>query len=249
MNATLAIDQSVVASIVALLQGRSSEEIEAILEEVRSQLAASALPVLPATSTLDEFFSWQVKVLDNKGLATKKQLEPLRPLLAKLPAPTWTDGRIPFVIVPETSLGLNERMSKVILDGKTGKNWLDASKITNISTAPAGPYLAVDVEDGRAMQNQAPRDCQTQFEEQGRLGLTVDEGMALLTYAPETLKHHYLDLPGSRYDGHVPYLYVVGVRPWLYAFWRDDAVPCYGSASCGSRLGLSDLETLEPLAP
>jgi len=163
----------------------------------------------------------------------------LFPLLEKIGKVTEGEGRIPFVIVVQgANLTLSVRMWKVVLDGKTGASYLTDNRVSNLDDIPQGHYLAVDVEDGRAMRNKKPSICLAQFKLERRFGGTVAEGISVVTYEPEILRHHYLDLPGSRsFSDRVPYLNVY-VRPKLVAGWRGVANPRYGSLSCGSRLGL-----------
>src|SRR3989344_5986512 len=166
-------------------------------------------------------------------------IKALYPLLEKIEKVTKGEGRIPFVIVVQCpNLTLSVRMEKVVLDGKTGASYLADNRVTNLDDIPQGHYLAVDVEDGRFIRNTKPRVALAQFKRDKRFGGTVNEGISTVTYEPEILRHHYVDLPGSRYDGvRVPYLYV-GVGPELRAYWDDVAVPVYGSLSCGGRLTL-----------
>ena len=166
-------------------------------------------------------------------------IKALYPLLEKIEKVTKGEGRIPFVIVVQCpNLTLSVRMEKVVLDGKTGASYLADNRVTNLDDIPQGHYLAVDVEDGRSIRNTKPSVALAQFKRDKRFGGTVNEGISTVTYEPEILRHHYVDLPGSRFasDG-VPCLRVLD-RPGLGACWYDFANPRYGSLSCGSRLGL-----------
>jgi len=163
----------------------------------------------------------------------------LFPLIEKIGKVTEGEGSIPFVIVVQKpELTLSECMAKVILDGKTGASYLADNRVTNLDDIPQGHYLAVDVEDGRIMRNTKPSIALAQFKRDKRFGGTVNEGTSMVTYEPEILRHHSVDLPGSRFasDG-VPCLRVLD-RPGLGACWYDFANPRYGSLSCGGRLGL-----------
>jgi|GEM_PF-3705182 len=166
-------------------------------------------------------------------------IKALYPLLEKIEKVTEGEGRISFVIVAQgPNLTLSMRMEKVVLDDKTGASYLADNRVTNLDDIPQGHYLAVDVEDGRIMRNTKPRVCLAQFKRDKRFGGTVSEGISTVTYEPEILRHHYVDLPGSLCGSdYVPCLYVFG-RPKLFALWRDLANPRFGSLSCGGRLGL-----------
>jgi len=166
-------------------------------------------------------------------------IKALYPLLERIGKVTEGAGRIPFVIVAQgANLTLSMRMEKVVLDGKTGASYLADNRVTDLDDIPQGHYLAIDVEDGRAMRNTKPSVALAQFKRAKRFGGTVNEGISTVTYEPEILLHHYVDLPGSLYDGdRVPCLGVVD-GPELFADWSDDANPSFGSLSCGSRLTL-----------
>ena len=166
-------------------------------------------------------------------------IKALFPLLERIGKVTGGEGRIPFVIVAQgPNLTLSVRMENLVLDDKTGVSYLTDSRVTNLDNIPQGHYLALDVEDGRKMLNTKPSVCLAQFKRDKRYGGTVNEGISTVTYEPEILRHHYVDLPGSRCDSDgVPYLNEGG-RPGLLARWFGDAYPFYGSLSCGSRLGL-----------
>lgn len=163
----------------------------------------------------------------------------LFPLLERIGKVMEGEGRIPFVIVVQhPTLTFAERMEKVVLDGNSGASYLTDSRVTNLDNIPQGHYLAVDIEDGRAMRNTKPSICLTQFKREKRFGGTVNEGISTVMYKPDILRHHYIDLPGSRYgSGGFPYLSGYG-RPELGASWNVYAHPGDGSLSCGSRLGL-----------
>ena len=166
-------------------------------------------------------------------------IKALYPLLEKIEKVTKGEGRIPFVIVAQCpNLTLSVRMEKVVLDDKTGASYLADNRVTNLDDIPQGHYLAVDVEDGRIMRNTKPSVALAQFKRDKRFGGTVNEGTSMVTYEPEILRHHYVDLPGSRCgSGRVPYL-SVGDGPKLRAVWRAHGNPSYGSLSCGGRLTL-----------
>lgn len=195
------------------------------------------IAVNTATAALKQLFDRQVAAF--AGLAPEAELTALYPLLEKIGQAQEGEGRIPFVIVPQTSaLTLATRMEKVVLDGKTGASHLADNRVTNLDTVPQKHYLAVDVEDGRAMRNTKPSVCLAKFKRDKRFGGTVNEGISLVTCEPEILRHHYIDLPGSRCgSGDVPYLYECG-GPGLSAGWCNAAVPDYGSLSYGRRLAL-----------
>lgn len=103
---------------------------------------------------------------------------------------------------------------------------------------PDVPFISMDVDDGRGYHEKSPLNCIRQFQANNRFGLTVMEGIALITHRPKTLRnHHCVDLPGS-YCGrelHTPQL-----RHWgeliLDNRFNWSPLPTSGSASCKARL-------------
>ncbi len=194
-----------------------------------------------ATAALKKLFDRQMaEAVELSG--DEAGIKALFSLLEKIGKVTEGEGKTPFVIVVQNpNLTLSKRMAKVVLNGKTGVNYLNDNRITNLDDLPQGHYLAVDVEDGRAILNTKPSICLEQFRLGKRFGGTAVEGITVVTYEVHILAHHHIDLPGSRdISGVVPFLCVVGNNKWagLSARWGVTAFPNYGSLSCGSRLGL-----------
>ena len=105
-----------------------------------------------------------------------------------------------------------------------------------------------DIDNGKSMCNISPSAARDKFAKEGRRGLTIREGLALIRHDPKILKSHYLDLVGSRYESrYTPSLYLRGGKPKLHAFWHDNANPGWGAPSCGSvsNLGTGNLGSLE----
>jgi hypothetical protein len=111
------------------------------------------------------------------------------------------------------------------------------------------------------MRSITPAKCIEKFNNEGRLALTLDEGLALVTNFPEVLESHWLDLPGSvlihtcagqdamqrgmlsalpagfgktTFIPTLYYKYYDDLR--LYYINEDTETPYSGSASCGKRL-------------
>jgi hypothetical protein len=111
-------------------------------------------------------------------------------------------------------------------------NYLDLSKFKDVVRTPKEDYEIENVSDGSDMLGKSPDDCDKIFKEQGRRGLTIYEGLALLRDNPDILKDHYIDLSGSRYDsGDVPYLGLDDDGPRLSCGYSDVADSHFGSAS------------------
>jgi len=149
------------------------------------------------------------------------------------------DGYIPFLIViPDRFVPLRKQMAMLRRNGGAPSVSLNPDALKNaegVVTKPV-PYLIFDVESGAATRGAAPGECVKRFRQEGRCGLTVEEGMALVTHFPETLGNHYIDLPGSRYySDRVPDLWLCDSEPMLSFSWVDLANALWGSASCGRR--------------
>jgi hypothetical protein len=199
----------------------------------------ATIAVNTAPATLKQLFDRQVATFAAAGLASEAELTALFPLLEQIGTVTEGEGRIPFIIVPQgPALTFRECMAKVVLDGKTGLCILPTdSHVTNLDQIPLGHYLAVDVEDGRAMLNTKPSACLARFKTDNRFGGTVNEGISVVTYEPKILQHHGLDLPGSCYDGYLIPCLCIDCELYLGAHIDGALRPTLGSLSCGGRLG------------
>ena len=186
--------------------------------------------VIPPTA--EELFDFQVTVLrDKEVLKSSNELLPLREFLPKAPFR-------PFLVIPDIRMSLDELMYRVVLGEKKGRNYLNETTVKNAVAVPKGHYLVLDIEDGRKMLKTAPDRAVEIFSQEGRSAYVCREGIFHVMYFPETLRHHYMDLSGSRYGTRfVPSLCLVEGRPGLSDFWSNCALPRWGSPSCGSRHG------------
>lgn len=103
---------------------------------------------------------------------------------------------------------------------------------------PDVPFISMDVDDGRGYHEKSPLNCLKHFQANDRFGLTVVEGIALITHCPKTLRnHHCVDMPGS-YCGRE--LFTPQLRHWgeliLDNRFNWSPLPTSGSASCKARL-------------
>ena len=228
---------------------------------------------------LEELFAKQVRtILERKfhipsGLGetdfVNNQIMPLKELLAeKVEDNRKEENHIPFlIVVPNAIVPLSYQLERVResfndiqLEHTIKPEWFENAK--GVST-PDEPYLLLDVETGYAMKNITPKKCVQTFNDQGRLALTVDEGIGLILHFPQVLGSHWVDLPGSvlihKFVGEevmkrgmlsslppafakatfVPtlnYKYYNYLR--LYYIYEVTETPYSGSASCGQRLCL-----------
>lgn len=199
----------------------------------------------------------------------QRYINPLKELLVSLDVDTeFRENRIPLLlIVPHNIVPLSYQLETIreILDEKKLEYIIKPEWFENANgvLTPDKPYLLIDVETGYAMKNITPKKCVKTFKEAGRLALTIDEGIALITHFPEVLESHWIDLPGSKLIhkcagqdamkrgmlGALPpgfgqatfvptiyYKYYNSLR--LYYINEATETPYSGSASCGQRLSL-----------
>ncbi|MDO8667896.1 MAG: DUF5701 family protein [bacterium] len=197
-----------------------------------------------APAILKKLFDERMEALRKAELATEVEIKPLFSLLVKVRATHEGKGRIPFTIIPQRSgLPFYERMTKVSFNGNPGVTYIyDEHRIINPNQRiPRGHYLMAGIEDGRGMLGVKPSVCLQQFDRFGRFPCTAAEGITMAMYEPEILRHHYLNLTGTVYDGNrLLCLFLNGkIIPWLGAVYGDYSAPQYGSPSCEGRLSLS----------
>ncbi|MEO3770739.1 DUF5701 family protein [Micromonospora sp. B9E7] len=169
---------------------------------------------------------------------------------AGLPAPT--DARVPFLLVITRELvAVPERLGLTTLAGKRKPGVLDRNyaeddlprfdPIKELEV-PAGPaYLLFDVDRGEEFRNLAPATAMEGITAQGRLPLTIDEGLAFVTLHPAALaSNRCFSLVGSRCgDKRVPALWISQGAPKLGWCWYGNPHTWLGSASARpERIGL-----------
>jgi len=90
------------------------------------------------------------------------------------------------------------------------------------------------------MLGKSPEQCEKEFKKQGRRGLNIYEGLAIIRKCPNILKKHYIDLVGSRYkqSDEVPDVYLNDDGPELGSDDFGYSHGKWGSASCRSNRDL-----------
>ena len=172
----------------------------------------------------------------------RSRLEPLREKLEELVGREFPAGHIPFIVVPrEKLLALKKEIPLMEVDGKKGftiSNLSELKTADGVEIPESLAYLALDVENGKAMLGRIPDKAVKQFKKEGRSPLTAEEGVAVILQHPEILKDHYMDLPGSRRRGdEVAFLWLDEGKPKLNWGWASSSDAKWGSASCGDRIG------------
>jgi hypothetical protein len=197
----------------------STETRRIITSEEYSALTQPVPPPSPK-----DLFDYQVETLVKKGLASYSDADGL---CKNLPSGL-------FLFVPPTppTLDLAHLMSLVELDGKRGVNYLNAEYLKNLIETPKCAYLLTGVEDGRARLNTKPSVSRQNIRNEKRTEYTTFRGIIHCILFPSVLKHHYMDLSGSRYrSAHVPSLCLYDGKPALNGRWDDGANPEWGAPS------------------
>ncbi|MFF0818700.1 DUF5701 family protein [Rhodococcus sp. NPDC003318] len=176
-------------------------------------------------------------------------LDALRPATAQAPA-QQSEDHVPFVlVVARTSAGApidaHAAMGRTALGTHGGFADLDADDLARFRpvdtvTIPDGVgYLLRGVDTGSDYLNVTPADALTSLTARGRSGLTVEEGIALLTARPDMLrKNKCFSLLASRCgDKRVPALWISQRRPKLGWCWNGNPHTWLGSASTAGRIG------------
>ncbi|MEV4654463.1 DUF5701 family protein [Micromonospora sp. NPDC049301] len=169
---------------------------------------------------------------------------------AGLPAPT--EARVPFLLVTTRDLvPVEARLALTTLAGKRKPGFLDRhyaegdlprfDPIKELEV-PEGPaYLLFDVDRGEEFRNLAPAEALDGMTAQGRLPLTIDEGLAFITLHPAALaSNRCFSLVGSRCgDKRVPALWISQGAPKLGWCWFGNPHTWLGSATARpERVGL-----------
>jgi hypothetical protein len=177
------------------------------------------------------------------------------PVAEGSPTPTLgapTDARVPFLLVVTRDLvPVEARLPLTTLAGKRKTGFLDrnfpaadlpAFQPIKELEVPAGPaYLLFDVDRGEEFRNLPPSTALEQMTAQGRLPLTIDEGIAFVTQHPAALaSNRCFSLVGSRCgDKRVPALWISQGAPKLGWCWYGNPHTWLGSATAHPvRVGL-----------
>lgn len=160
-------------------------------------------------------------------------------------------GRIPFVLVidsqraPAASIfPLARRNGKAPVEQLHPKSWSDFTTIPQVKLPGGDAYLLIGVDRGAEYLNVTPDAAQASIAGAGRSPLTIAEGIALLTHAPDILQpNNCFSLLGSRCgDKRVPALWLSMGRPKIGWCWAGNPHTWLGSASCARRAGSVDIQ-------
>lgn len=199
---------------------------ERIIITLEQHNALQRPAVLPTPA---ELFEFERDRLITSGLAKPSDFDGL-------------DKELPsglFILVPPrlALLDLNHFMSLVVVDGKSGVNYLNASSLIDEIAVPHGAYLMADVEDGFNRRGKKPSVNLAEILAESRSPYITIEGIVHTILFPSVLTSHFMDLVGSRYlSGGRPRLCLGGGLPKLDGSWGDDADPRWGAPSCARRI-------------
>lgn len=184
--------------------------------------------------------------------ALRERLEPLRATAAALPSPpaAGVPGRSPVVLVltrrlvdpaatvPLLRLAPAGRKAGV-LDRNHGEAGLAPyAPIEQVVLPDPAAYLLVDVDRGEEFRGVRPEEALPVIVGRGRTPLTIEEGIAVVTHAPELLeRNRCFMLSGSRRgDRRVPALWISQNAPKLGWCWDGNPHSWLGVASAGGRV-------------
>jgi hypothetical protein len=186
--------------------------------------------------------------LDEPGF--RDLLAPLRPLVPEVPEGSHEPGRAPFVVVvtrklvdPYATVPLLRLAGGArpgVVDRNHGPGDLGTYHPLPELDVPAEPaYLLLDVERGEEFCGVRPEDALPVIRGRGQTPLTIDEGIALVTQAPQLLeRNRCFMLSGSRRaDRRVPALWISDRAPKLGWCWDGNPHSWLGVASAGARIG------------
>ena len=188
------------------------------------------------------------------GLTERDFRARLAPLEERVPAPTESvdaaEGRVPWVLVVTRDLIPPEpRVALLRLAGGRKPGVVDRNHgqgdlatyhpLPELAVPHGSAYLLLGVERGEEFCGVRPEDALPVVRGRDRTPLTIDEGIALVTQAPELLvKNRCFMLSGSRrHDRRVPALWIGERAPKLGWCWDGNPHTWLGVASARARTG------------
>lgn len=181
--------------------------------------------------------------------AFRDLLAPLEKAAVDLDVPAATaTGTTPLVVVvtralvrPEDTVPLLRLMGGQN-PGRVDRNHAEGDLATyhplpELGVPDAAAYLLLGVDRGEEFCGVRPEDALPVITGRGRTPITIDEGIALVTHAPELLeKNRCFMLSGSRrHDRRVPALWISERAPKLGWCWDGNPHTWLGVASAAAR--------------
>jgi len=182
----------------------------------------------------------------------RDRLRPLRDAAESLPAQSEADepGRTGLVLVvtralvdPEATVPLLRLAPKGTVPGVVDRNHGEAGlapyrPVEQVVLPHPEAYLLLDVDRGEEFRGVRPEEALPVVLGRGRTPLTIEEGIAVVTHAPQLLeKNRCFMLSGSRRgDRRVPAMWISGRAPKLGWCWDGNPHDWLGVASAGGRV-------------
>jgi hypothetical protein len=179
--------------------------------------------------------------------AFRELLAPLEPLAPA--AGPEVSGRLPFVLVvtrklvdpyatvPLLRLAGGSRPGVVDRNHRPG-DLATYDPLPELGVPDREAYLLLDVDRGEEFCGVRPADALPVIAGRGRTPLTIDEGIAVITQAPQLLERNKcFMLSGSRrHDRRVPAVWISDRAPKLGWCWDGNPHTWLGVASAATRL-------------
>lgn len=181
----------------------------------------------------------------------------MRPAAEELDGDADSPSHVPFVLVVTRELVSPELTVPLLrlhgprgpgtkpgrIDRNHGESGLSDYHPVPGCEPPGAAYLLIDVERGEEFRNVPPEEATATIRSRGRTPLTIEEGIALVTQAPQVLeKNKCFMLAGSRRTGlpgdrRVPALWISEGAPKLGWCWDGNPHSWLGTASTARRTG------------
>ncbi len=126
-----------------------------------------------------------------------------------------------------------------IVDRNHGEAGLEPYRpVEHVTLPDPGAYLLLDVDRGEEFRGVRPEEALPVVLGRGRSPLTIEEGIAVVTHAPQLLeKNRCFMLSGSRRgDRRVPAMWISAKAPKLGWCWDGNPHDWLGVASAGERV-------------
>lgn len=194
--------------------------------------------------TPQELFELQAEFWVKAGMALEEEFRGLARFVPK-------SGL--FIVVPARprNLDYDRLLSLVILDGKEGRKYLNPSYQSDRIRVPEGPYLMLDVEDGRSRVNTEPLTSQDSIASEDRSPYIIFEGISHAALFPAVMRHHFIVCCGSRYKDHglIPGVCLGHDDIPSLVYDGNEVGPKWGAPSCRNRIALEpqDLGIVGPI--
>lgn len=231
-----------IGSIAGILRRSSPDEWESIFSDTKAEMLRMTPNFVPELYDRVESFDYQLNGLldrdyhDISGMNKDQLVKLIEPLRAKIPkfVDSSAESFPYFIVIPDSMVSINEQLTRASnkIPGYTFLDMEDISDSIYVGKSKT-PYLILNVNIGSFMRGFSADKGLEEILDCGRLPLSVQEGMAVFTHAPEILYYHGMIFAGSRHktDG-VPDLYLYGGKAKLKRERREDSDPRWGIPYC-----------------